>query len=99
MNVVVDGLMTNYQKAGQGKKLVFLHGWGDSSKTFAKLIQQLGPKYEVLSLDLPGFGGTETPGEAWTLDHYADFVADFLAKLGGKDVYGLIGHSFGGAVA
>ena len=99
MNVVVDGLMTNYQKTGDGKVLLFLHGWGTNSATFTKLIGEFKDNYTVLVPDLPGFGGTEAPPEAWTLDNYADFVADFLAKLGIRDVYGLIGHSFGGVVS
>src|SRR5665213_2360339 len=99
MNVVVDGLMTSYQKAGQGKKLVFLHGWGDSSETFEKLIQLLGPKYEILSLDLPGFGGTQAPTEAWGAEDYAKFLKAWLVKIGVKDLYAVIGHSYGGTVA
>lgn len=99
MNVVVDGLMTSYQKTGKGKVLLFLHGWGTAGSTFAKLTEPLEGQYTVLIPDLPGFGGTEVPPEAWSLDNYADFTANFLAKLGIKEVYCIVGHSFGGAVA
>ncbi|HEX5447669.1 MAG TPA: alpha/beta hydrolase [Candidatus Saccharimonadales bacterium] len=99
MNVVVNGLMTSYQKSGSGKAIVFLHGWGDRSATFSGLIEILEAKYTVLALDLPGFGGTETPKTAWSLEDYAGFVADWLDKIKAPKLYGLVGHSFGGSVA
>ena len=98
MNVVVDGLMTNYQKIGKGKVVVLLHGWGDTSQTFSKLIENLEHKYLIYGLDLPGFGGTQTPPSAWGLSNYAEFVAAWLQKVGLERVYAFGGHSYGGAV-
>lgn len=91
--------MTNYQKIGSGKALIFLHGWGDSSKTFAPLIESLKDDYETLALDLPGFGGTQAPPEAWGIDDYAAFVEAWLAKIGIKNTDAIIAHSNGGAIA
>jgi pimeloyl-ACP methyl ester carboxylesterase len=98
MNVVVDGLMTNFLKAGKGKTIIMLHGWGDDSRTFLPLIEKLKQSYEIYALDLPGFGGTQAPPEAWGLNDYADFLEAWLAKLG-LQPFVLIGHSNGGAVA
>ncbi len=98
MNVVVDGLMTNYHKTGKGKTLVLLHGWGDTAKTFSPLIEGLQDNYEILALDLPGFGGTQAPPNAWGLDDYAKFTAAWLKKIKAKGVYAWVGHSYGGAV-
>src|SRR5436190_2312381 len=100
MNAVVDGLMTNYQKRGKGKKtIVLLHGWGANIDSFDKLSEYFVDKYTLLALDLPGFGGTQTPEQAWNLEHYAEFVASWLKKLKLSEPYALIGHSFGGSVA
>lgn len=100
MNVVVNGLMTNYLKAGTGRKvLVCLHGWGTDSTNFNSLAEKLKNKYTFLIPDLPGFGATQEPPKAWGVDEYANFVASWLAKIGQKDVHGLIGHSNGGAIA
>lgn len=99
MNIVVNGLMTNYQKTGSGKPVVLLHGWGDSGQTFSELIEKLEDKYEVLTLDLPGIGHTQAPTTVWGLDNYAGFVQTWLQKIGIKDVYAVIGHSNGGAIA
>lgn len=98
MQIVVDQLLTSYQLSGSGKTLVLLHGWGDSSQSSAALQAQLAKHYQVLALDLPGFGGTQPPAAAWGLSHYAAFVAAVLQKLEMKP-YAIIGHSNGGAIA
>jgi len=99
MQVVVDGLLTEYTQTGQGKVVVLLHGWGDNAKTYANLQTQLAKKYCVVSLDLPGFGGTQVPNEVWGLASYANFTKSFLEKLKLHDVYAFVGHSNGGALA
>ncbi len=100
MNVIVNGLMTNYQKVGAGPKvLVCLPGWGDSLASFSKLADKLQRHYTVLSVDLPGFGGTQTPPQAWNLEDYVNFVAAWLDKLKVTKPYAFVGHSNGGAIA
>lgn len=99
MQVIVDGLAVNYQKVGKGKTIVFIHGWADSQKTFAPLIADLKHSYGCVSLDLPGFGGSQRPNTAWGLDEYAEFVTKFLHKLQIKNPTALLGHSNGGAIA
>lgn len=98
MQVVIDNLITRYEKDGSGKAVVLLHGWGDTLASFHDLQGVLRNKYQVVSLDLPGFGQTQPPSAAWGLDEYADFVNKFLTKLKIKP-YALVGHSNGGAIA
>lgn len=98
MNVIVSGLMTSYQKVGKGKVLVLLPGWGNSIADFMPLVNELKDKYQLLILDLPGFGGTQAPDKTWGLENYSNFVAEWLKKIGIKDVCAFIGHSYGGAV-
>jgi pimeloyl-ACP methyl ester carboxylesterase len=97
MHIVVNGLATRYESKGSGKVIVLLHGWGDTAATFKRLETDLGTKYQLVALDLPGFGGTDAPPQAWGLDNYAQFVADFLHKLDLKP-YVLLGHSNGAAI-
>lgn len=99
MQIVVDGLLTKYELTGKGKLVLLLHGWGDSAQGLAGLQKALAERYQVLALDLPGFGGTQAPTEVWDLDNYAAFVHATLTKLELKQPYGLIGHSNGGALA
>ncbi len=99
MQVVVDSLLTTYDRKGKGKTVLLLHGWGDNSNTFTHLSAALDSQYEIVSLDLPGFGQTQTPPEVWDLDSYASFIKSFTDKLGIKHVYSIVGHSNGGALA
>jgi pimeloyl-ACP methyl ester carboxylesterase len=98
MQVVVNSLITAYNRVGKGKPLVLLHGWGDSLATFSTIEPKLAQNFEVISLDLPGFGQTQGPEQVWGLEEYASFVRDFQAKIGLKEVYAYIGHSNGAAV-
>ena len=98
MNIVVDELLTHYEMQGSGRTLLLLHGWGDSLVGLAGLSNSLSAKYQVVSLDLPGFGTTQPPSAVWNLGNYASFVKDFLVKLQLKP-YAVIGHSNGGALA
>ncbi|MCA9330127.1 alpha/beta hydrolase [Candidatus Saccharibacteria bacterium] len=98
MQVIVDGLLANYSKQGEGKKILLLHGWGDSIRGLSPFIMQLSKNYQVLAVDLPGFGDTQPPNEAWGLNRYADFVKAFTTKINySPDI--IIGHSNGGAIA
>jgi pimeloyl-ACP methyl ester carboxylesterase len=99
MQVIVDSLLTHYETHGKGKVILLLHGWGDSAAGLRPLQMALAKKYKVIAVDLPGFGGTQAPEEAWGLDNYAYFVDHFLAKIDAKKLHAILGHSNGGAVA
>jgi pimeloyl-ACP methyl ester carboxylesterase len=99
MQVIVDALLTHYEQAGTGKTVVLLHGWGDSVDGLRGLRTHLARSYRVIALDLPGFGATQTPSQAWGLDDYGQFVEHFLTKIGAGDIWAVIGHSNGSAIA
>lgn len=99
MQIVVDTLLTHYVQQGKGKTVVVLHGWADSAAGLTSLSAELAKKFEVIALDLPGFGMTGASEAVWGLDDYTQFVAHFLHKLGVKKVHALVGHSNGGALA
>lgn len=99
MQVIVDNLVINYQRSGKGKAVILLHGWGDNFHTFASVTNELTKRFDTIALDLPGFGGSEAPKEIWGLDNYSDLLASFIAKLELKELYAVIGHSNGGALA
>lgn len=98
MQCIVDGLMTKYSKSGEGPLVVVLHGWGASSENLSLLSAVLAPNHTVISIDLPGFGGTSRPPEPWGVGEYAQFVRSVLQKLGYNKPSAMIGHSFGGRI-
>jgi len=98
MQVVVDGLLTAYERSGKGKTVVLLHGWGDRASGLRGIRRALAAHFDVVAPDLPGFGGTQAPDAVWGLDDYATFVAHFVQKVGAADVYAYVAHSNGGAI-
>ena len=91
------GVRVFYKRAGE-PKAVFLHGWGGDSQSFSgaeNYLNSLGVGY--VAPDLPGFGKSDEPTEAWNVDNYVDFVVKFLSELGVKKAT-FLGHSFGGRV-
>lgn len=99
MQVMVDGLLASYDAVGKGRTIVLLHGWGDRAAGLQDVRQALSRHFRVIVPDLPGFGGTQISANVWGLDEYATFVAHLLEKLDVKDVYAIVGHSNGGAIA
>ncbi|MDL2363154.1 MAG: alpha/beta hydrolase [Patescibacteria group bacterium] len=98
MQIIVDGLLTNYELKGSGQLVVLLHGWGDNLKGLDTVQASLQDSYQTLALDMPGFGKSQAPIAAWGLDEYATFIGHMLNKLNLGDPYAMIGHSNGGAV-
>jgi pimeloyl-ACP methyl ester carboxylesterase len=86
-----------FQKAGEGKPLVILHGWGSSKRVMMPVAQNLAHLRTSYVLDLPGFGDSPEPSRAWSIDDYADAVQAFVESLGEEKVDVLV-HSFGGRV-
>ncbi len=82
---------------GDAPRVVFAHGWGRSHHDFIPAAEALSGTARSILLDLPGFGETPRPKEAWDTRQYADHIADFLDEKGlGPVVF--VGHSFGARV-
>ena len=95
----IQGLKINYKQKGKGEAIVILHGWGGSSKSWEKVIEFLSNNnYMVVCPDLPGFGESDDPKQAWNINKYICFVLDFLNVLK-IDEFILLGHSFGGGLS
>jgi pimeloyl-ACP methyl ester carboxylesterase len=78
--------------------IVVLHGWGAHIEAVESIVAPLAAETEVIAIDLPGFGESAEPPEAWSSEDYAEFVARLLESEG-VSRYHLIGHSRGGAIA
>lgn len=116
MKLKLNNQIINFEfyESGKNRKnasmLVFLHGWQRNLKDFEIIAQNLIESgYNVLSIDLPGFGQSSLPDFSWETKDYADFLKLFLEKLLKSnfrnfrsltsETFILVGHSFGGRVA
>ncbi len=89
----------HYLDTGAGERaFVLVHGMGGRWQHWLETIPLLAEHGRVLALDLPGFGGSETPGATVSLDGFADAAAELIRGLGVERAV-LIGHSMGGPIA
>ena len=96
METVIDGYHIQYKITGDGdKNVVILQGWGTTMPVYDSIAEILAPKYRVIQLDLPGFGGSDEPREPWSVHDYVEFFSKFAVRLQLKEM-DLIGHSYGG---
>ncbi|HKR73255.1 MAG TPA: alpha/beta hydrolase [Candidatus Nitrosocosmicus sp.] len=83
-----------FEKKGARKTLILLHGLGASIERWAELFPLLRD-YNVIVLDLIGFGYSEKPLIEYTVDFFVKFLEDFFMKLKITNPI-IIGSSFGG---
>lgn len=91
-----------FYEEGQGKAVVLLHSSMSSRNQWRALVEQLRPRYRVISIDLLGYGESplRRPDTNYRLADEARHVESILAKrLMPCETFHLVGHSYGGVVA
>ena len=89
---------TEYGKTNS-KTLLFLHGFGESQKTWRFIVPALAKKYHVVLVDLKGFGESpKVDDDAYSVYDHAKVVAQFMQQKKLKNVT-IVAHSLGGGVA
>ncbi len=96
--IEVDGLRIAFERAGEGRPLVLLHGILGDARLWRGQLDELADQFTVIAWDAPGCGRSSDPPESFRLPDYADCLDAFLAAL---DVErpAVCGLSFGGALA
>lgn len=80
------------RRTGEGPRIVWIHGLGESSTSFEPVIMRL-PNLEHVLVDLPGYGRSP-----WIAALGLEKLADHLAGWLPADSF-VIGHSMGGVLA
>lgn len=81
-----------------GPTFLLIHGLGDEADSWRKVFPLLTGQGRVVAPDLPGFGRSEHPRRAYTLNFFADTLAALLDNLKVPQAV-LVGSSLGAAVA
>ncbi len=87
-----------YIQHGEGKPLLFLHGWGCDHTIMDPLMENLSDLGQIIAIDFPGFGKTTRPQNTWGTREYAEWLHHFMQQISIPNAY-LICHSFGARVA
>lgn len=78
--------------------LIFLHGWAETHRIWRNQIEYFKDDYQILILDLRGFGLSSKPAYGYSLKLQSKFLHKLIQELN-LESYWLIGHSFGGMLS
>ncbi len=95
----IDGMRVHYRRVGKGEPLLLLHDAGSSLHTWTTWVEKFSPDYQVIAVDLPGFGLTGPhPRGSYSAFMYAGFLEKFVDSLGLKTFH-LAGNGLGAQMA
>lgn len=94
-----DGAVTHLEQWGEaGPVLLCVHGITSSRRSWQRTGAYFAPDYRVVAYDQRGHGDSADVAGPMTLERSVQDLEAVAAALDG-DIRGLIGHSWGGAVA
>ncbi len=97
MYIQLNGQILQYERTGEGRPIIFLHGNGESHEIWDKMCETMSLDYSVYAIDSRGQGGSATPKEY----HYQDMADDiglFITSLSIEKPL-LVGFSDGAIIA
>lgn len=100
----VPGARLHYVERGAqdpSRTIIFLHGYTDSSFSFAELmpaLTQLDPSLRMIAIDQRGHGESSRPACCYTPHDFARDVVAFMDARGIRTAT-IVGHSMGGLIA
>ncbi|MFX1462576.1 MAG: alpha/beta fold hydrolase [Promethearchaeota archaeon] len=87
-----------YELSGEGEILLLIHGLGSSTRDWEFQVPKFSQNYQVITIDLRGHGKTDKPKGPYTMEIFAEDIAELLKKLGIKSIH-VLGISIGGGIA
>ena len=84
----IDGLRIRYAKGGAGgEKVMLLSPWPESIFAFAPVWDGLTQQFDVLALDLPGFGQSEGRDDLFAPQKMGEFIVKAMDAFGLTSVH------------
>jgi pimeloyl-ACP methyl ester carboxylesterase len=94
----VDVINTRYRVSGSGPAILMLHGIGRSLEDWAENVATFSAVHTVYVVDLVGYGRSDKPDRAYSVDFLRDGVKGFMDAMRIERAV-VVGNSLGGAVA
>ena len=92
-----DGVNLYYEVNGEGKPIVFIHGWTADQTSFAYQIESLSKDFKVVTYDLRGHGKSDRPEKGLIMNRFAVDLEELMEHLDLKDVV-VVGWSMGSSI-
>jgi pimeloyl-ACP methyl ester carboxylesterase len=85
----------------KGNPVLLIHGLGGSIESWINNVEIISSHgFQVIALDLPGFGLSDKPQITYNIKYYFKFISKFIKQLGiGSHSLSIIGSSLGGHIA
>nr|WP_218836306.1 alpha/beta fold hydrolase [Halobaculum salinum] len=94
----IAGVSTAVLEGGDGPPIVLLHGPGESSLWWMRVVPDLVATHRVIAPDLPGHGDSEVTDDRLDADGVLAWL-DALIEQTCREPPALVGHLLGGAIA
>ncbi len=94
----IDGHRIHYWDKGDGPPLLLVHGLGNSTLVWYRVMDGLAQHRRVVAVDLPGHGWSDMPQQRFGLAEGARFLAHFT-QLIAEGPWAVAGASMGGSLA
>ncbi len=95
--VDLPAVRLRYLRAGEGRTVILLHDWPQSSYAWRRVIPELAKRYRLIVPDLRGTGGSGKPAAGYDKATIADDIAALMEHLGIERAH-VVGHGLGAAV-
>jgi pimeloyl-ACP methyl ester carboxylesterase len=80
--------------------VVLVHGLGQNAhRDWAPVVAALAQRFQVATVDLPGFGASPPPGQAYDVTHLGALLARLVDRLAPDQRVHVVGHSLGAALS
>lgn len=94
----LDGVSINFDNEGNGEPVIILvHGWSNTKSIWKTQVSHFSKKYQVIAVDLPGFGKSGNNRSKWTIASYGEDISSIIQQLNLKKVV-LVGFSLGAPI-
>lgn len=98
--VLINDLFARMAGPRDGRTLVLLHAFADSSLAFAPLFATpLADRFRLVAPDVPGFGASPPRHSVRTITDHAEAVATLVASVSTRAPVGLVAHSVASMIA
>ena len=96
----VNGIRLHYASVGQGKLVMFVHGFPEFWFAWENQLVEFGQDYQAVAPDMRGYNLSSKPSTVEEY-HVKDLIEDLkaLAKYLGHEKMIMVAHDWGGAVA
>lgn len=96
--IMVSDVKVHYLIAGKGEPILFIHGFPTSSYLWRNIMVEVSEKFQVIAIDLPGYGKSDKRIEdSFSFRYYDRLLTEFLDNLKFKHIT-LGVHDVGGPI-